>query len=331
MAATLHIGTYEDGGGGGLVPVSLDSDGTLTAGEPLQSAPNASFGVRVTDKAYLTDERDPGAVSVLQADGDGWRRLAHVPTGGAEPCFVECDGAMLAAANYASGNLTLWRIGDDGLPQEPPEVFESHGSGPQRDRQEGPHVHCVKFAPDSRALFAVDLGADTVWRLPLLDGGKFGPAERAWRAPPGSGPRQLRFLPNGKQALVLTELASTLFVLDVRPDGTLCERDTASTLPDGFKGESLGGHLEWIDGRALVSNRGHNSLAVFGLEGGKLALLGHVSSGGAHPRHFAQVGNQLVIVHEKDGRVTSFDLAAEKLPQSTGRFLRVPGACFALA
>src|SRR5207253_5510412 len=101
-----------------------------------------------------------------------------------------------------SGSVAAWRLGDDdGMPIEPPAVFQSRGSGPNEERQEGPHAHCVRFSPDGQALYAVDLGADTIWRLPLGRAAEFGPPTVAWRAPPGTGPRQLFFVPHGDFAL----------------------------------------------------------------------------------------------------------------------------------
>ena len=58
-----------------------------------------------------------------------------------------------------------------------------------------------------------------------------------------------------------------------------------ATQPADFRGENLGGHLELnAEGtRVYVSNRGHDSIAVFALENGRLELIQHVASGGAHP------------------------------------------------
>jgi 6-phosphogluconolactonase len=331
VARTFHIGTYEASGGKGLVPVMLDAEGSLEPGEPDPCASNASYAVRAGNTVYLTDEREQGMLAVLRDKGGNWYRVARLPTFGSAPCFVECDGKQLVVANYASGSVALWQLGEDGVPQEPPALFQSHGSGPNPERQQGPHSHCVRFSPDGEALYAVDLGADTIWRLPLRKDGQFGQAEPAWRAPPGTGPRQLLFLPGEARAVLLSELASMLTLFALEEDGTLRELQTVSTLPEGFRGKSLGGHLALLDGQAIVSNRGHNSLALFALAGDQLELAGHAASGGAHPRHFAQVDRHLVVAHEKDGRVTSFDLSPGQLPAATGRSVRVPGACFVLA
>ena len=55
-------------------------------------------------------------------------------------------------------------------------------------------------------------------------------------------------------------------------------------------------------------------------------------SGGAHPRHFAllEVERKLVVAHEKDGTVASFDIEADGRLRETGHRIVVPGACFVL-
>ena len=88
---TLWLGTYEKSGGRGLVPLEIPNDGRITAGEPITAAPNASFGVRGDGLAYLVDEQDEGAISVLRETGEGWEAVARVPTGGSAPCYVALD------------------------------------------------------------------------------------------------------------------------------------------------------------------------------------------------------------------------------------------------
>jgi 6-phosphogluconolactonase len=333
--AQLHVGTYAGSGGRGLVPVSPGEDGTLVAGEPYAGAANASFAVSGNGLIYAVDESEQGAINVLRREGEGWARLARVTSGGAAPCYVTLspDGRRLAVANYKSGSAALYRLDSDGLPQSPPAVFRNVGSGPDAERQDGPHLHCARFAPEGTGLFLVDLGTDQVLCLDLTDDG-FGEASVAWTAPEGSGPRHLLLHPTLPRALVLSELAATLTLLQRGPLGfeTL---DRQPTAPVSYKGESLGGHLcvNPARTRAYVSNRGHDSLSVFALVNGSLECLQQVASGGRHPRHFALLEAQrmLVVAHEKDGTVASFDIEADGRLRATGHSINLPGACFVLA
>ena len=334
---TLHVGTYAEAGGPGLVPLAVAPDGTMEQGSPFAGAANASFAIHSPrhDLHFLTDEQEQGAVTVLRCERGAWRRLARVETGGAAPCFLalDADENRLAAANYESGTAALFALDDVGLPQAP-ALFQSSGRGPVAERQEGPHAHCVQFSRDGSGLYLVDLGADRVLRLDL-DGAAFGEAGTAWQAPAGEGPRHLQFQPNAPLAIVLSELASRLTLFGIADD-RWHPRRVRSTLPYGFAGESLGGHLalNLAGDRVYVSNRGHDSIAVFALDAaaGELALLQHVATGGEHPRHFVLLEDErlLVAAHEKDGRIAAFRIGGDGTLAPLGDGTRVPGACFLL-
>ena len=332
---SLHVGTYRDSGGHGLVPLEIAGDGTLTPGEPFAEAPNASFGVVGNGVVYLVDERDEGALTVLRREPGGWRRLARVPTRGGAPCYaaLDRDCTRLAVANYASGSVALYALDARGLPVEPPAVFQSKGSGPVSDRQDGPHAHCVRFSRGGEAVYAVDLGADQVLCLKLGRGAMFVEARTAWRAPPGTGPRHLLFHPRRTLAVALSELSHTLTLLEAG-DGRLRALQSVSTVPAAFKDDNLGGHLGLnADGtRVYASNRGHDSIAVFALENNRLELIQHVESGGVHPRHFVLLEDAglLAVAHEKDGRIALFEMSPDGTLAPKGPGATVPGACFLL-
>ena len=332
---TLHVGTYAKSGGPGLVPLEVKDDGGLTVGEAFAGAANASFGVCGNGLVYLVDEREEGAVAVLRRERQGWRQLAHVPTRGGAPCYaaLDRDCTRLAVANYASGSVALYALDARGLPVEPPAVFQSKGTGPVSDRQEGPHAHCVRFSRGSEAVYVVDLGADRVLCLKLGRGAMFVEALTAWRAPPGTGPRHLLFHPRRTLAVVLSELSHTLTLLEAG-DGKLRPLQSVSTVPAAFKGDNLGGHLGLnADGtRVYASNRGHDSIAVFALENNWLELIQHVESGGAHPRHFVLLegADLLAVAHEKDGRIALFEKSRDGTLTPKGPGATVPGACFLL-
>jgi 6-phosphogluconolactonase len=333
----LFIGTYAKSGGHGLYPLAVAADGALKVGECAAPARNASFGARSATHAihYLVDEF-AGRVSAWQwRDGD-WRLLASVASGGAEPCYVALDDEQrrLAVANYGSGTLALFTLDAGGLPDGPPAAFQDRGTGPVEGRQEGPHMHCVRFGPDRRSLYAVDLGADHVLRF-ALDAGRLDDCQIAYRAPPGSGPRHLLFHPEQPFALLASELASTLTLLAV-DGGRLEPLATCRTAPGEWNGENTAGHLEWpASGRAYVTNRGHDSIALIevDLDAATLTPAQHVPSGGKSPRHFVLLDSsrQLVVAHEKDGAVASFAIAGDGRLAPSGHRVTVPGACYLFA
>jgi DNA-binding beta-propeller fold protein YncE len=109
---------------------------------------------------------------------------------------------------------------------------------------------------------------------------------------PGAGPRHIAFHPNGKFVFVAGEVDSTVtsFSFDANK-GTLKQIGTLSTLPACYSGRNDVAEIAiHPNGKFLyVSNRGHDSIAVFAIQPGKgtLTLVAHVPTGGKEPRHFA--------------------------------------------
>ena len=109
-------------------------------------------------------------MSVLRRERDAWQAVARVATGGAEPCYIalDHDQRWLAAANYGSGSIAVFLLdARSGVPVVPAIVRANAGGGPVKDRQAGPHAHCVCFDRNRRQLYHVDLRTDEIIAYPL--------------------------------------------------------------------------------------------------------------------------------------------------------------------
>lgn len=339
MSTRLVIGTYARNGGRGLH--SLFRQGARwTLGDAYPGAQNASFGTYSTrhDLYYLVDEQVEGAVGAFRVKESGWERLARVATCGGDPCYVALnkDESSLAVANYGSGSIALFPLDQTtGLPVEPPVVRQNDGGGPVEERQDGPHAHCVCFSPDQRWLYHVDLGTDEILAYPVDPGsGSIGERTVAYRAPAGSGPRHLVFHPSQPLALLMSELASTLTVLEVA-DSELTAKEVRTTLPSDFTGENLGGHLSLnrAGDSVYATNRGHDSVAIFAWkEDGSLDCLQHIPSGGASPRSlvFLEAERQLLLANEEGGNIAAFGVRSDGTLSPLIQDIAVPGAVFIL-
>jgi 6-phosphogluconolactonase len=338
MTADLYLGTYANNGGAGLHPLRAGADGSLTLAPPSPAAANASFGTysAAHDLYYLVDEQADGTVNVLRRDGGGWQTIARLATGGAEPCYValDHDQRWLGIANYGSGSIALFRLDErTGIPIAPASVRGNRGSGPVADRQDGPHAHCVCFDRNRRWLYHADLGTDQIIAHPFdVESGFAGEPAVAFQAPPGTGPRHIVFHPILPLALLASELASTLTVL--RASGaTWSVAQTVSTLPAGFAGDSLAGHLSLnaAGERVYVTNRGHDSVAVFGWDtAGTLHPMQHMPSGGASPRAFVllEAERRLILANEQGCNVTAFALLPDGTLAPQDGEVAAPGAVF---
>jgi 6-phosphogluconolactonase len=265
----------------------------------------------------LLDEQEKGRLGVYDR---GFRRLGDFSTLGADPCHAALspDGGMLAVANYSSGSVAVWRIDRrTGRPLGEAQLATHTGSGPNRARQAGPHAHWVGFAMGGKLLHAVDLGADAIFAH-VLDrrSGAIVSSSVAYQAPAGSGPRHLARHPSLPVAYLVSELANTVTTLATRPDGTFAANGIVSTLPPAFVGPSTAAHIAVNKSgtRLYVSNRGHDSIAVFAIDAdGGLTLLQHVGSGGRGPRLFLLIEEreEMLVANQRSGNIARLPLGKD--------------------
>ena len=314
----IYVGSYtsQAGGGEGIAFGPLDAIVTVaTVADP-------SFLVRSADGRFLysTDETDDGSVAAFAIRPDGGLELLNQqPTGGVHPCHVEIDpsGRYLLSANYTSGSVAVHPLNEDGSLGERAYFVQREGTGPNADRQEGPHAHQIAFDPAGAYVFDIDLGSDTVYSSTLSADGELAEVDRL-HIHPGAGPRHMVFHPTAGAAYVINELDSTLTVCSYA-DGKLQIVQTASTRPADSPGENYPAELLIsADGRFLYgSNRGDNTVAVFAVaeDGLSVELVQTVPSGGDWPRHlaFSNDGTQLYAANERSDQIVVFAISNGQL------------------
>lgn len=336
QAGRAYIGSFTQGGGRGIVTASFDGDtGALAVLGVTDAVPDPSYLALSPDGGtlYAVSETPDGAVAAFRTAGDAVRAVGSpVPVRGAAPTHLAVHDGHVHTANYGSGSVTSVPVRADGsLASAPAGVLEHKGSGPDPERQEGPHAHQVLPDPSGRWVLSVDLGTDSV-RVCAPGGAGLAPRhEVALR--PGTGPRHLAFHPGGRVAYVLNELTPTLTVCSWDPaEGTLrplTETPVLSAEPDGDAYPSE--VVVAPDGRFLwTATRGVDVISVFALdgEGTGARLTASVACGGAWPRDLAidPSGRFLYAANERSGDVTWFTLDAETgLPRRAGA-IDVPAA-----
>lgn len=275
-----------------------------------------------------SDTHPQGSLALFKL-GNPLEFIAETSAMGRGPCHLALDESarMLAVANYGDGSTAAVRLAEDG--SFAGEGF-SHivpGSGPRKDRQEGPHAHGVYFR--GKHLLVPDLGLDKVLTY-TMDPGTAKPAApepASWSSKPGAGPRHLEISPDGKHAYVVNELDNTVAACRLKEDGTLETLHTVPTLPADWAGKSTTAEITVHPSGKFVyaSNRGHDSIAVFSrdAESGKLSPVQIAPCGGKTPRHFtlAPGGEWLLCAHQDGNTLAALplDLVTGKLgePKST--------------
>ncbi len=263
---------------------------------------------------YAVSEQEGGVLTAFHFGRP--EPAAVVRTGGSSPCHVAVhdDGELLAVANYADGSVTLVTLGPDGLPTGEPLLHKLSGSGPNEERQAGPHAHFVRFVKDE--VYVADLGSDSIVRLDFT-GKQLG----AIAFPPGSGPRH--FTP-GRPGhwFVSLELEASVRSYVEQADGVW--REAGFAMASAAEGTNYPSHIETSAGGSLVyvANRGPNTITVFSAdEQARLTVLGEVSVQGAWPRHFALTGDDLYVANQDGGTIVRFRIDDTGLPQDPQQLL----------
>jgi 6-phosphogluconolactonase len=203
------------------------------------------------------------------------------------------------------------------------------GRGANAERQAGPHAHCIVTDPSNRFALAADLGADRVFVYGLdLHANSLRHVESGDAVMrPGAGPRHIAFHPALPLVFVANELDSTVATLRRDTErGALIPVDLQSTTPREWKGTNYPADIHVAaSGRTLyVSNRGHNSLAVFSVaESGALALDQVVPTEGDWPRNFTldPSGRWLLVANQRSDSIVVFsrDQASGRLTPTAQR------------
>ena len=325
----LYVGTYtESGRSAGIYLVRMDRrSGQLRRVGSVDAGANPSFLALHPDGRvlYAVNEleqyngRPTGAVSAftIARDTGTLTRLNEQPSEGGAPCYVSVDrsGSVVLVANYAGGSVALLRIQPDGALTPAGQVVQHAGTGPNAERQAAPHAHCILADPSNRFALAADLGADRVFVYRLDVGGKslqhVDGGDAVMR--PGAGPRHIAFHPTLPLVFVANELDSTVATLRFDAErGALSPRDTLSTVPAAWTGTNYPADIHVAaSGRTLyLSNRGHNSIAVFSVaeSTGALVLAQVVSTEGDWPRNFSMdpTGRWLLVANQRSDSVVVF-------------------------
>lgn len=240
------------------------------------------------------------AFSIDQASGK-LTQISRSKTKGRAPAHLLVDptGKWVIVGNYGTGpgtegtSVASFAIGADGTLSAEPKSLVPHVGKPNAAGVLVSHPHCVLLSPDAKFLFVAEKGRNEItihkWNAATGEITPHDPpAVEATR--PGAAPRHITFGKSGKFLYCCYEAgrAVSTFAYDAAK-GTLTALDTQSTLPADAPQTGSCAEIEvHPDGTFLyVSNRGHNSLAVFAIDQarGTLEPRGHFPTGGT-PRNF---------------------------------------------
>jgi 6-phosphogluconolactonase len=269
---------------------SADETGSLTASATYDTGPGAGQLAIHPDgrHLYATARLGPDGPRIfayeIAPDSGSLTQLGVTPIG-LSPVYLAIDpsGQVAMIADYGSGAIETYAIAGD----------FTIAAGPAYAQAVGEQPHAIVTDPSGTHVYVPHLGSNEIWQFSLDPAtGQLTPLTPATvDAPPGAGARHLSFHPSGEHAYLSGEVSDTLSHFSrAAASGQLTLLETVTSLPpqfDGAANTTADVHVAPDGASVYLSNRGHDSIAMFTLDprSGAPALLGQVSTEAA-PREF---------------------------------------------
>ncbi len=226
-----------------------------------------------------------------------------------DPCYISTDrtGRFVLSAYYGAGCCAVHRVrADGGLQPDPLQWIET-----------APHAHCVQTDPSNRFAYlphTVPANEIRQYRFDVESGQLQALQPRRAPVEAGVGPRHYDYHPHLDRVYFSNEQGSSVsvYALD-RSNGQLDRLQTLSTLPEDWQERNTCAqiHLD-PQGRWLyVSNRGHDTLAIFRVDAdtGLLTAVGHQPTEPI-PRVFGidPLGRHLYVAGQGSNRLAAYSI-----------------------
>lgn len=258
-------------------------DLTLVKTIELESAPGPMALSPDQKFAYVSTSRPDQLLSFsVDAQTGDLKLLDKMPLD-ATSCFVFCDptGNWLLNTYYGAGKVTVHPVKGSDIGEMTQEAATAK------------NAHCLRTDATNRFALVPHTGPNKIFQFgwdPVA--GKLTANDPpAVEAPEKTGPRHVQFHPTLPMVFSSDEYDDSITSYEFdRAKGTLTPRQTVSTLPADYDAAAANTCADielTADGKfALVSNRGHDSIARFAIgDDGQITSLGQTSTE-AVPRSF---------------------------------------------
>lgn len=314
----LLVGTYTTETSEGIYTLDFNTQtGEINNAILVAKSDSPSFITKSKDgnRVLVVNETDPGMISSFVWNEQKTQLMlqSNISSEGKHPCFVELNQEenLLAVANYSSGNIAVYNVGDDSKLAEA-QVRNHEGSSVVKPNQDVPHAHCSKFSKNNKFLYVADLGIDEIVGYAIDEDNQLSKKFTAYKMDAGDGPRHFVYHPSKDIAYIVSEFSNTVTAVTMNTEtGKLEKIDKKSSLPENIEEDSYGADIHITsDGKFLyTTNRGHNSVAVFSVaENGSLSLLGTESVRGNWPRNFTLSPDEkfLLVANQLSDNITVY-------------------------
>lgn len=345
QSALFFVGSATDKIPDPITLCSIDlSNGKLSRIQSFEGTKSSSYLCISSDKKYLYavdgEQLDSKSkhVSVASFEIDEKTKeltlLNKQSVMGRGACHLSLtsDNKFLMVANYSSGNVVVLPVDKDGSLKPVSDNKQHAGTGPDEDRQKGPHAHYIQSSKDDKYVFAVDLGIDKVMNYKLNQ--KTGVLTENSNQPflkleGGVGPRHMIIHENDKFAYVLNEMASSISACTYDASkGIFSIIETHPMLPADFKEFSKAAAIRLHPGGRYVygSNRGHDSIVVFEIGyDGNITKKQSMQDGIEWPRDYNihKEGSYMIVANRNRGEIRTYSIDLDGELTMTNNTLKV--------
>jgi 6-phosphogluconolactonase len=229
-----------------------------------QSAPGP-LALHPTQEYMYVGLRGSNEVGTLSLDpASGYLALVDRTELRADPCYISVDktGRYLLGAYYGAGMASVHQILETGDVAVQPARYIATYQG----------AHCIYTnAANSIAYLPHVMPVNRIVRFDFdaMSGTLNEIESPAIKVPQGAGPRHYVYHPSMNRVYFSNEQGSSVTVYELNTrSGHLTPMHTISTLPSSYEGENTCAQVHiHPSGRYLyVSNRGHDSIAVFAVD-----------------------------------------------------------------
>lgn len=309
----------------GISVYRIDASGSWSLVQALETLPNPQFIAFDRQQKFLYSVHGDGTEVSSYAIDPASGRISFLnkqPTSGNNSTHLTPDPTNRYIVIGNGIGVAVFPINPDGSLAPYTDMVRAGGEvGPHRNQVgPGPHPHYVGFDPSGRFLLAPDRGTDRthIYRLDLASGKLVANNPAFARSRPGAGPRHLAFHPAKPWAYICDELDSTVTAYGWDSEqGALKPLQVVTTLPEDYVGGNTTAEIQFaLSGHYLyVSNRGHNSIAIFSVNqaSGKLSPIGWEPTRGRTPRFFGldPTGRLLYVANLDSDTIVAFSVDAE--------------------
>lgn len=311
---TFFIGSYTEypipgfgGIGHGIYTIQLNTQTGKLKVLSSEPARNPSYLALSPDQEHLycnteLDGKDSPHVRAYKVRKDfSLEFLNEQPIAGGYPCHLVAHQNSILVACYATGNVFQYPLDASGKLLPKAKQYDHKGSSVNKVRQEAAHAHQVSVHPNGKDVYVCDLGIDRVKAYQFKDGDLVPNPAKDCKIPKGNGPRHMVFDRKGDFAYVISELTSTVSVLQ-RNEGVFEVIKTYPTLPKDYTGVPSASAIRIHPNEKFlyVANRKWEGLTIFWIKENSLELIGYQNTNGDELREFniTPDGQWLIACHQ---------------------------------